>query len=81
MISAKQILLWGSLALLASGCNPDINGGAGKRESDARYVGQAVGNFSADEWYPAGRLGTTLNITEGCYQDPAPAVDEQEPEA
>ncbi|MBR4133180.1 MAG: hypothetical protein IKU04_01470 [Bacteroidales bacterium] len=46
-------------------------------ESDAKYVGQAVGNFTADEWYPGGRLGTTENITEGCYEDEAPAVNEQ----
>ncbi|MGX8690309.1 MAG: di-heme oxidoredictase family protein, partial [Bacteroidaceae bacterium] len=49
---------------------------AGKRESDAKYVGQAVGNFTADEWYPGGRLGTTLNVTEGCYEDETPAVGE-----
>ena len=79
MCKAKQILLWGSLALLASGCGPDNYSTAfgGKRESDAKYVGQAVGNFTADEWYPAGRLGTTLNVTEGCYEDETPATNEQ----
>lgn len=46
-------------------------------ESDAKYVGQAVGNFTAEEWYPGGQLGTTVNITEGCYEDEAPAVTEQ----
>ena len=46
-------------------------------ESDAKYVGQAVGNFTADEWYPGGRLGTTENVTEGCYEDEAPAVAQQ----
>ena len=46
-------------------------------ESDAKYVGQAVGNFTADEWYPGGRLGTTDNVTEGCYEDEAPAVVQQ----
>ncbi len=44
---------------------------------DANYVGKAVGNFSADEWYPGGRLGTTLNVTEGCYEDETPAVSAQ----
>lgn len=44
------------------------------KESDAKYVGQAVGNFSADEWYPGGQLGTTLNVTPGSYEDPTPAV-------
>lgn len=26
---------------------------------DIEYVGQDVGNFSAEEWYPGGKLGTT----------------------
>ena len=67
-----------SLVLLASGCGHDEYGTSfqGKRESDAKYVGQAVGNFSADEWYPGGRLGTTLNVTAGCYEDETPAVNE-----
>ncbi len=45
--------------------------------SDAKYIGQAVGNFSADEWYPGGLLGTTLNVTAGCYEDETPATTEQ----
>ena len=79
MKRSKQILLWGSLALLVSGCGPDNYQSRfdPKRESDAKYVGQDVGNFSADEWYPAGRLGTTLNVTEGCYEDETPATSEQ----
>ena len=71
----KKILLL-SLALVAVSCenNNEIKAPA---ESDAKYVGQAVGNFSAEEWYPGGELGTTLNVTEGCYEDPAPAVTAQ----
>ena len=67
-----------SLVLLAPGCDRDTykTKFPDKRESDARYVGQAVGNFSEDEWYPGGRLGTTLNVTAGCYEDETPAVDE-----
>ena len=43
------------LALLASAC--DYSGENIKiKESDAKYVGQAVGNFSAAEWYPGGEL-------------------------
>ena len=45
-------------------------------EPDLNYVGKAVGNFTADEWYPGGRLGTTDNVTAGCYEDETPAVDE-----
>ena len=78
MNKTKQILLWGSLALLASGCYPDgYNTRFNKRESDAKYVGQEVGNFTADEWYPGGRLGTTLNVTAGCYEDETPATEQQ----
>lgn len=43
-------------------------------ESDAKYVGQNVGNFTAAEWYPGGELGTTDNVSDGCYEDEAPAV-------
>lgn len=44
---------------------------------EASYVGQAVGNFTADEWYPGGELGTTENISAGGYEDNSPAVDQQ----
>ena len=44
-------------------------------ETDANYVGQDVGNFSADEWYPGGKLGTTENTTASCYSDQTPYVD------
>lgn len=47
------------------------------REPDAKYVGQAIGNFSAGEWYPGGELGTTSNVTAGCYEDETPAVTAQ----
>ena len=69
-----------ALALLAAACSPEsartrFSNDPSKRESDAKYVGQAVGNFTADEWYPGGRLGTTDNVTEGCYEDEAPVVN------
>ena len=75
-----KLLLPGAIALLASGCFPesyDTRFGDDKRESDAKYVGQAVGNFSAEEWYPGGLLGTTDNVTEGCYEDETPATEQQ----
>ena len=65
-------------ALAVAACEPKENATpAPAKESDAKYVGQAVGNFSAAEWYPGGELGTTDNITEGCYEDETPAVTEQ----
>ena len=75
----RHILLACGLALLAAGCTPDRFGTRleGGRESDAKYVGQAVGNFTAEEWYPGGVLGTTDNVTEGCYEDQTPATEQQ----
>lgn len=65
---------------VAVGCT-DGNGGikenVNTREPDAKYVGQAVGNFSASEWYPGGELGTTKNVTAGCYEDETPSVVNQ----
>lgn len=46
-------------------------------ETDAKYVGTAQGNFSAEEWYPGGQLGTTDNVYAGCYEDETPATDRQ----
>ena len=57
----------------------DMAGEEGGQASafEADYIGKAVGNFSADEWYPGGLLGTTDNVTAGCYEDEAPAVTRQ----
>ncbi|MBQ9660059.1 MAG: c-type cytochrome [Bacteroidales bacterium] len=79
MMKTNPIWVACSLVFLTLGCSPDsytTKFDNDKRESDTKYVGQAVGNFSADEWYPAGRLGTTDNVTEGCYEDETPAVNE-----
>ena len=46
-------------------------------ETDAKYVGTAQGNFTAEEWYPGGTLGTTDNVYAGCYEDETPATDAQ----
>ena len=71
----KHLILFPAFALVLA-CNP--SGNLPKTlESDAKYVGKAVGNFTAEEWYAGGRLGTTLNVSEGCYEDETPAVDEQ----
>lgn len=43
---------------------------------EAKYIGMSVGNFSADEWYPGGRLGTTENISSNCYSDETPATEQ-----
>lgn len=54
--------------------NTDDNGGGTNIEHDGKYVGQAVGNFTADEWYPGGELGTTNSTVSGCYEDEAPGI-------
>lgn len=66
------------LALSLAACKDD-NPGADNHTptDDYTYVGKAVGNFSADEWYPGGKLGTTENISPGCYEDETPAVTNQ----
>ena len=67
--------------MLAASCSdsndPIADNGQSTTLIEADYIGKAVGNFSADEWYPGGKLGTTDNVTAGCYEDEAPAVNEQ----
>ena len=71
-----------SLALLAgmtlASCSDDDlsnkNNSSSYIETDADYIGKAVGNFTADEWYPGGKLGTTDNTGSTCYEDESPAI-------
>lgn len=66
------------LALSLAACKDDNPGADNYTPTDDyNYVGKAVGNFSADEWYPGGKLGTTENISPGCYEDETPAVTNQ----
>lgn len=77
-MDTKKVLMTAAAAVVAAvACDKTPDYPTPDHESDAKYVGQAVGNFSAEEWYPGGLLGTTLNITEGCYEDEAPAVTQQ----
>ena len=81
----KRIYLMGSLAMALSlslfSCTDENSDPSGENfkpmESDGKYVGEAVGNFSKEEWYPGGELGTTDNVASGCYEDEAPAVTAQ----
>jgi len=72
----KSIFLLALAAVALSSCNGDRQYEPSV-QNDANYVGKDVGNFTAAEWYPGGELGTTTNITEGCYEDEAPAVTAQ----
>ena len=64
-----------SMAVLA--CNNDNKGEQPSPEGESKYIGKAVGNFEASEWYPGGQLGTTDNVLAGCYEDETPAVTAQ----
>lgn len=66
-----------TLGLIACSCSDDEGNGKTTTESDGKYVGQAIGNFAAEEWYPGGELGTTDNVYSGCYEDNTPAVEQQ----
>jgi len=70
----KNSIFFISLAILSVCSCGQTDSPLPVKESDAKYVGQAVGNFSAAEWYPGGMLGTTDNVAPGSYEDPAPAV-------
>jgi len=63
-----------ALAMTMASCSDD-NNDIVISETDAAYVGKEVGNFTADEWYPGGQLGTTENTGSSCYSDQTPAVD------
>ena len=63
-----------ALATTMASCSDDDNK-VEIQETDAAYVGKEVGNFSADEWYPGGKLGTTENTGSSSYSDQTPAVD------
>ena len=59
-----------ALTLLTAGCREDPVTPRSDR------IGEANEYFSKAEWYPGGELGTTTN-EEGCYGNPAPAVELQ----
>ena len=63
-----------ALATTMASCSDDDNK-VEIQETDAAYVGKEVGNFTADEWYPGGKLGTTENTGSSSYSDQTPAVD------
>lgn len=76
-VTIKTASLFAGLALLTA-CSDDTTSATDTiTETDASYVGKAVGNFTADEWYPGGELGTTENTGSNCYEDETPAVTKQ----
>ncbi|WP_024989306.1 di-heme oxidoredictase family protein [Segatella albensis] len=65
-----------ALATLLTGCSDDATGIQTNEMPEANYIGETTGNFSAEEWYPGGKLGTTENIGSSAYSDQTPVVDE-----
>lgn len=64
-----------SVFMLTASCSDDTPSAEDTTIStDIHYVGKDIGNFSAEEWYPGGELGTTENVTIGCYEDESPAT-------
>ena len=63
-----------ALAMTMASCSDNDNK-VEIQETDAAYVGKEVGNFTADEWYPGGKLGTTDNTGSSAYSDQTPAID------
>ena len=76
ILKHKTYLLYGLLCLGMASCadEDDDNTSAETTKTDADYIGKEVGNFLAEEWYPGGELGTTDNVSAGCYEDETPAV-------
>ena len=73
-LSRLSVIAMLSAPLLTACSDDDDNSTAdlGKLTPAEEVFGKATGNFSADEWYPGGQLGTTTNAS---YSDPAPAVE------
>jgi CxxC motif-containing protein (DUF1111 family) len=70
------IILSGLLCFGMASCSDDDTKEAEGTKTDAQFIGQKVGNFLAEEWYPGGELGTTDNVSAGCYEDEAPVVNQ-----
>ncbi len=81
---ANLLLFCGLASLCLTSCHDSeeddttSSSDSGNTESTAgnetKYIGKDVGNFLAEEWYPGGELGTTDNVSAGCYEDETPAV-------
>ena len=77
MDSSKLIIAL-CMGLALSSCSDDDSGdgSTGTALKEADFIGKDVGNFTAEEWFTGGQKGTTMNVTQGCYEDQTPAVTE-----
>ena len=60
-------------APMLSACSSDDPSGLGELEQEEQAFGKATGNFTADEWFPGGQLGTTEKAS---YSAPTPVVEQ-----
>ena len=58
---------------LLTACSDDNTKSLGELENEDQSFGKAVGNFTADEWFPGGQLGTTEKAS---YSAPTPVVEQ-----
>ena len=77
MKTSKSLLLVACLATALTACEDNPTTPEKGNTGDADFIGKAVGNFTAAEWYPGGQLGTTDNTSSTSYQDETPAVTNQ----
>ena len=73
---SRLLFLLGVCTLALASCKDD-NTPQSSTTGESAFIGKAVGNFEASEWYPGGELGTTDNVLASCYEDETPAVTRQ----
>lgn len=73
--SKTSLLVMAAAMATLTACSDDDKVTIGQNE-EAQSIGQAVGNFKAEEWYPGGELGTTDNTGSNAYSDQAPVIDQ-----
>ena len=73
---SRLFFLLGVCTLALASCKDDSTPQS-STTGESAFIGKAVGNFEASEWYPGGELGTTDNILASCYEDETPAVTRQ----
>ena len=73
--SKTSLLVMAAAMATLTACSDDDKVTVSQNE-EAQSIGQAVGNFKAEEWYPGGELGTTDNTGSNAYSDQTPAIDQ-----
>ena len=73
---SRLFFLLGVCTLALASCKDD-NTPQSSTTGESAFIGKAVGNFEASEWYPGGELGTTDNVLASFYEDETPAVTRQ----